>query len=208
VRFLLCFLLLSFSGCSTFKVFQSKVPAPILKQENQLEAERSAADLIARRIETPVELIPVAQSLSMSLGAPKLSLADMPKLTPIAASNIANADLRKGILDLQAQLSRTNAKLTALQGKEIEGTGFSLLGPGAGVFVVGLIVLGVVFPPAFTIMAIMFRRLKQTAGMVVEQIDIAAKAPETQEAVAAMKDQLAKKMDISHKKIVSSLQKL
>lgn len=208
MRSLLCFLLLALCGCSTFRVFQSKVPIPVEKREPQLEAERSAADLIARRIETPVELIPVANSLSRSLGAPKLSLADMPKLTPIAAANIANADLRKGILDLQDQLRTTNTKLAALQGKEIEGTGFSLLGPGVGTIVIGLIVLGVIFPPAFTIMGIMYRRLKQTTGMIVEQIDSASKAPETQEAVAALKTELAKKMDLSHKKVVSSLQKL
>lgn len=206
MRFLLCFLLLSFCGCSTLKVFQSKVPAPILKQEKQLEAERSAADLIARRVKEPPELIFVAQSLSQSLGQPKHPIADSQPLAVAAAK--VDTDLRKGIVELQTQLTSTNTKLTALQGKEIEGTGISLLGSGVGMGVIGLIVLGVIFPPAFTIMGIMYRRLKQTASMVVQQIDVAAKDPETADAVAKLKTELKGAMDVSHKKVVSSLQKL
>ena len=210
MKYLLLVSLLVLPGCSTSfgRFFQAKVPAPVVKQESQVEAERRSADLIARTIETPVELKPIAAALSQSLGAPKtqikaLVLADLP-----AAYATATKELHAGQVAQQQQLIELNKKLALYAGKEIEGTGISLLGPGTATIVIGLIILGVVFPPAFTIMGIMYRRLKQTTSMIVDQIDVAAKAPETQEAVASLKVELSKKMDLAHKKVVSSLQKL
>ena len=200
-----CFVL---TGCVGTRFFQTKVPEPIHKTPQQTEAERQAADLLARKIQTPVELKPVAESLSNSLGKPKYSLADISNFDIGDASAKANADLLIGIGTMQKQLDTLNAKLTSLQGKEIEGTGFSILGPGMATIVIGLIVLGVVFPPAFTIMGILYRRLKQTSSMIVDQIDQAAKDPETAAAVKVMKGELSQKMDMVHKKVVSNLQKL
>lgn len=202
----LCLILLA--GCSIARVFQSKVPEPLSKTPQQTEAERSAADLIARKLETPVELKPVASSLSASLGTPKYSLADISHFNIATASERANDDLRDSMRDMQRRLDELNRKLTKLQGKEIEGTGISLFGPGMTTVVIGLIVLGVVFPPAFTLMGIAYRRLKQTSSIIIDQIDHAAKAPETAEAMKSFKTAVSHKMDLVHKKVVSDLQKL
>lgn len=202
----LCLVLLT--GCSLGRVFQTKVPEPVSKSPQQTEAERSAADLIARKLETPVELKPVATNLSASLGAPKYSLADVSNFNIGSASAHANQNLLDGMLRMQRQLDALNKKLTTLQGKDIEGTGISLLGPGMATIVIGLIVLGVVFPPAFTLMGIAYRRLKQTSSIIVDQIDEAAKAPETADAMKKFKVAVGTKMDLAHKKVVSDLQKL
>ena len=210
MRFLPLSLLASvaFLGCTAPRAFQTKVPAPVVKPAKQVEAERSAADLIARKIETPVELIPVAVSLSNSLGAPEKSLTEVKDFSLAKASSVANADLHASLLQMQRQLETLNHKLTALQGKEIEGTGLSLLGPGTATIVVALIALGILFPPLFTILGFMYRRLRQTTSLIVQQVDSAASDPETQAAVAKMKDSLAKTMDTVHKRVVSNLQKL
>lgn len=210
MKYLLLISLLVLPGCSTSfgRFFQAKVPTPITKPAETIEAERRSADLIARTIETPVELKPIAYALSQSLGTPKvqikaLTVADLP-----AAFTTASRELQAGQLSQQQQIVELNKKLAKYAGKEIEDTGISLLGPGMATIVVAMITLGVVFPPAFTIMGIMYRRLKQTTSMIVDQIDVAAKAPETQQAVSALKVELSKKMDMAHKKVVSSLQKL
>lgn len=195
-----------FAGCSLapVRLFQAKVPAPVVKSAEAIEAERGAADLIARKIEKPEELIPVATKLSGSLGAPRRPF-DFPTVAQSAAA--ATKGLDKSTVETQRQLAALNAKLAKYEGKEIEGTGFSILGPGMAVIVIGLIVLGVACPPAFTLMAFAYRRLKSTAGMVVEQIDEAAKSDEAKATIEKIKANLNAKMDIQHKRVVHALQK-
>lgn len=206
-RLALVFSFFLLSGCSSWRVFEAKVPAPVVKQEVQVEAEKAAAELIARKIEKPEELKPVAVSLSASLGLPKKSLVDVRAFDLPVAAEKANDGLQAGILNMQKQLEALNVKLTKLQGKEIEGTGFSLLGPGMSAIVIGLIVLGVVFPPAFTLMGIAYRRLKSTASLVVEQIDETAKEAGNSEAIKTLKSKLNAQMDVAHKQVIHSLQK-
>lgn len=199
-------LLLLLSGCalSPMRLFQAKVPEPVLKAPVQLEAERASADLIARKLETPIELRPVAAKLSASLGAP-MKPFDLP--TVAQSANAASSNLDKGMVDMQKQLTALNLQLATYQGKTIEGTGLSLLGPGMATIVIGLIVLGVVFPPAFTMMGFAYKRLKATASIVVDQLDQAAKAPETAAAVQAIKSKLSSEMDTAHKQVIHALQR-
>lgn len=185
------------------RLFQDKVPAPLAKAPAQVEAERAGADLIARRLEQPKELIPVAQKLSTSLGAPAKPF-DMP-IAPAATAAVAALD--KGTADMSRKLDLLNAKLALLQGKEIEGTGVSLLGPGMVAIVVGLIALGVVFPPAFTFLLFAFKRLRAASKTIVQTID-EQDDPEVVAALAKVKSQLAEKMDRVHKNVVHNLQKV
>lgn len=203
---LLCVVVL-LTSCAVPRIFESKVPAPVVKSESQIEAERQGADLIARKIETPVELKPVAASLSSSLGAPKKSLVDVKVFDLPKAANTADADLRENLVKFQKELDDVNRRLIKLQGKDIEGTGISLLGPGITTIVIGLIVLGVVFPPAFTFLLFAFRRLRSTASLVVNSIESAAAAPETAQAVSAIKSSLSNTMDKLHKNVVLDLKK-
>jgi hypothetical protein len=207
VRWLLPLLALALAGCTAARIFQSKVPEPVVKRDAQVEAERQAADLIARKIETPAELKPVAQSLSESLGTPKRSLVDVRAFDLPSAAKRADGDLQAGIREIQEQLRRTNITLAKLQGKEVEGTGLSVLGPGTATAVIALIVLGVIFPPAFTLMGIAYRRLKSTASMIVEQVDEVSKDPAAKEAISKLKSNLKDSMDASHKRVVHSLQR-
>lgn len=183
-------------GCTAgaLRIFQAKVPPPTAPSSETTESQRRAADLIARKIEKPEELKPVAQGLSQSLGAPRTPIkADTPEELVKAADTSYN-ELRSTILELQKQIAAQNRYLARYQGKEIEGTGFSLLGPGMATIVIGLIALGVVFPPAFTIMGLMYRRLKAAGGIVVNQIEEAAKDPETRAAVEKLKGSIQQKM--------------
>lgn len=181
-------------SCGVPVLFQKTVPPPVVKEERQLEAERGAADLIARKIETPIELKPVAVSLSASLGAPKKSLVDVKEFDLPKASAAATHDLQAGIVQMQKQLAQLNAKLTQLQGKDIEGTGFSLLGPGMGVVAIGVVVLAIACPPVMTLMFFAFRRLKAAAGIVVNEMEKAADAPQAKEAVIEIKRRIAASM--------------
>lgn len=183
-------------GCSVgaLRIFKAKVPPPLAPSSETLESQRRAADLIARKIEKPEELKPVASGLSQSLGAPSNPIkADTPEELAKGAST-SYKELQSTILDLQKQIAAQNRYLARYQGKEIEGTGFSLLGPGMTTVVLGLIVLGVVFPPAFTIMGLAYRRLKASAGIVVNQIEEGAKDPEMKTALGKLKDGIMQKM--------------
>jgi len=196
-------------GCSitSKRLFTAKVPEPISKPAPQTERERQAADLIAREIRTPVVLKPVAVALSQSMGAPEKPL---PSSTPeelASSASSSTTDLQASIVAMQKQIVALNRNLIKYQGKEIEGTGFSILGPGMATIVIGLIALGVIFPPVFTVLAFMYRRLKATAATVVDQIEVAANAPETKEAVAKIKSNLSSAMDAAHKRVVLDLKK-
>jgi len=201
-------LLFALTGCTPLRLFQTSVPAPITKPSAQIESERQAADLIAQKIETPVELRPVAVSLSASLGAPAHSLLDVKTFSLPAASHAADANLRDGIVQMQAQLAQLNTRLSKLQGKDVEGTGISILGPSTVLIIGGIVVLGVVFPPAFTVLLMLFRRLKATASTIVNNIDDAAKEPASAAAISSLKTRLSADMDQVHKRIVKSLQKV
>jgi hypothetical protein len=187
---LVAFLLLVGCSLAPLRVFQAKVPDPIVKTEGQQEADRRAADLLARKLETPVALKPVAVGLSASLGAPKKSLqADTPAELERAADQ-SLLELRAGMLKLQQQIESQNKFLAKYAGKEIEGTGLSLLGPGMTALVIGLIVLAVACPPVMTLMFFAFRRLKAAASIVVNEVEAAAQSPETKQAVEAIKGRI------------------
>lgn len=199
----LCWVLTS---CSAPRLFQSKVPEPVVKAPTQIEAERQAADLIAKKIEKPVELKPVAVSLSTSLGVPSKSLVDVRSFDLPVAAEHAQVDLSAGIVQLQKKLDTTNVQLAKLRGKSIDDTGFSLAGPGTLTIIGVLVALGVVFPPAFTLMGIAYRRMKQTTKLIVDQIDEVSDAPENVPAIATIKKNLGDLMDKEHKRVVHSLQ--
>lgn len=201
------FLLFGCTACTPLHLFQSKVPEPVTPSADQIESQRSAADLIARKIQTPVELIPVAASLSASLGTPRKSLVDVKAFSLPTAATQANTDLQSGIRDMQDQLHSLNVKLTKLQGKDIEGTGFSILGPGMAMVVIGLIVLGVVFPPAFTLLFMAFKRLRSTTGKIVSAIDSVSDEHETSPAITTLKSTLSNVMDRVEKQVVHAFQK-
>lgn len=200
-------LALAWPACSPPRIFQATVPPPILKPEAQVESERVAADLIARKIEAPVELKPVAVSLASSLGAPVKSLVDVKIFDLPAAAHTADADLRAGMVAMQKELRDVNIRLAKLQGKPIEGTGLNLLGPSTVLIVGGLIALGVAFPPAFTVMAFLYRRMRATAGHIVTAIDDVGKDPATAETLDKLKTSLSARMDRAHRNVVHGLQK-
>ncbi len=189
-------LLFCLSGCSLnpVRLFQSKVPPPLTKPPEQVETERRAADLIARTVETPKELKPVAAGLSASLGAPDKPIkvatpADIPKAAAVSAE-----ELRASLVTMQQQIITLNKMLAQNQGKTIEGTGFSILGPGMVTILIALVALGVLCPPALTLMIFAFKRLKAAAGIVVNEVEAAAKEPETQAAVQAIKEMISEAM--------------
>lgn len=195
-KFFLCLLVFCFTGCGIIptRIFQKKVPPPITKAPAQIENERQAADLIAQSITAPPSLKPVAQELSSSLGKPEKPL---PSATPAQVDDSASksiASLSAGMVKLQEQVEAQNRFIAKYAGKTLDDTGFSLLGPGMGAVVIGLIALAVLCPPALTLMIFAFRRLKAAAGIVVNQVEAAAKEPATQAAVNSIKAKIESAM--------------
>ena len=196
--FLLVLILGVGPSCSLmqYRVGQKTIPSPVLKGLEQTEFERQAADLLAKALKEPKSLKPVAEGLSDSLGKPKEPLVSS-NPEPEAVDNAALEaikNLEKGMSKMQKQLDAQNRFLTKYAGTKLEGTGYDLMGPGMVTLVLALIALGVLCPPALTIMFFIYRRVKAAAGIVVNEMEEAAKAPETQEAVKKVKAKIAEKM--------------
>lgn len=222
IIFAICLLLV---GCNVVskRLFQAEVSPPIEKTPKQIETERRAADLIARFIEEPKVLKPVAVGLSASLGQPETpipapTVAELPK-----AASLAENELRLALVAMQKQLTELNENLAKYQGKKIEGTGFAIAGPSAIAIVIALVVLCAIFPPALTLLLFTVRRLKATAAIVVNKLEDAsnealkavpatpeeAKAIEaTKEAFINLKKDIGNKMDRKHKATVLDLKKV
>lgn len=178
------------------RVGEKSVPPPVQKPPQQVEAERQAADVLAKGIEEPKSLIPVAKGLSNSLGKPlKPLIHSNPTREEIDLVSLSALQrLEEGMSRMQKQIDAQNKFLTKHAGKTIEGTGFDLMGPSMFLLIAGLIVLAVVCPPVMTLMFFAFRRLKAAAGIVVNEIEEASKSEETKNAVAAIKAKVADKM--------------
>jgi hypothetical protein len=194
-------ILMMLSGCLAtpqWRVGQATVPIPIVKTEKQVEAERQAADLLARKIQEPAELKPVAVGLSASLGEPKVPLKDTPQ-----APDKAVEALKQGLLLQQEQLAVLNKKLAKYQGKEVEDTGLNLFAPTTGLGLIGLIAACIFVPGFLTFVIFLIRRLFATIRVLVTKIQ----AFEAEEPVAAkkLKDSLSRGMDSQHKDIVRSV---
>jgi hypothetical protein len=206
---ILAALLLTVPGCGLipeYRVGQKAVPPPVQKTPAQLEAERQAAELLARGIEEPPSLKPVAQGLSDSLGKPQKSLvpANPTREQVDTAALEAVARLEASLAKMQKQVDAQNKFLTKYAGTKLEGTGFDLGSWGGGALLIGLVVLAIACPPVMTLMFFAFRRLKAAASIVVNEMEAAAKEPEAKEAVAKIKERVAAKMQ-SHKQPTTAL---
>ena len=144
------------SGCQLpqWRVFQKKVPGPLVKAESVVELERQSADFIARNVIEPPELKPIAEKLSQSLGAPKEPILESPAK---AEDEFAKA-WNKELLKTQEQIRELNDELAALNGKKVEDTGFNVFGPSMGLLVVGVVALLVMFPPLATVLWWLMKR--------------------------------------------------
>lgn len=186
--------LLASCQLNPLRVFQAKVPPPAAKSPQQIEGERQAAELLTHGKIDPPSLEKVADSLSDSLGKPDKPL---PSATPAQVDKSAAevvARMEANIAKMQKTLDAQNKFIAKYAGKEIEGTGFSMLGPGMTALVIGLIVLAIACPPALTLMAFAYRRLKAAAGIVVNELEEAASNPEAKDAVAKIKSNIGAKM--------------
>lgn len=189
-------LVLLLAGCQVpqWRVFQKTVPAPVSKTAEQVEGERQAADLIAKTIEQPVELKPVAQGLSESLGRPEKPL-DHTTVAPSAEKAVKR--LESGVLEMQQARKKQDAFLERYQGLELENTGVNLFG-GSVVLSLAAVVALCVFVPGFgTLVLFMIRRMHAAGKQVVEGIEQfkhaePEKAAELQEWLSAHMDRAAK----------------
>jgi len=136
-------MLLQACSSTQWRGFQSKVPAPLVKPATQVEAERASADLVARAVTAPPEIIPVAQKLSESLGAPDNPIT---QANPAKAAKQATTSLTMGIVEAQKLRDDLNDKLAKFYGKKIEGTGVNLFGFAVSLPVLGLIALAIFCP--------------------------------------------------------------
>lgn len=146
---LLAFCLAMFAGCAAVRVFQKKVPTNTEKPPVQVEAEKSAAELIQLITTPPVknpekvvgDVHEIATGLSNSLGKPEVpvKLEDQSRVI---------ADLRNGLLAKDKQLEAWKAFGRKYAGKELEGTGVDL-GPWLGTGgLIGVIALCIFVPGA------------------------------------------------------------
>jgi hypothetical protein len=204
--FLLLCALITACTLPQYRVGQKAVPPPVAKPPEQIEAERQSADLLAKGIQEPKSLVPVAEALSDSLGKPQKPLVENnPTREQVDTAALeAVKRLEATMAKLQKQIEAQNKFLTKYAGTKLEGTGFDLMGPGMAALVIALIVLGVACPPVMTIMFFIARRVKAAAGIIVNEMEEAAKAPETKDAVAKIKSKVAEKMQ-KHKQPTTAL---
>lgn len=202
LRSLSLLFVLMLAGCRLpqWRVFEANVPAPLVKEEKQVEAERSAADLVARTITEPRQMIAVAQKLSESLGAPEKQI-DATDLNQ--ARDKALVLLLKGIQRQQEQLDQLNAKLEKYEGKKIEGTGVNVFGFAVSLPVIGLIALCVLFPSVAGVLFWLLRKFKGALTATIKGIqDYKNDNPG---ASAAIVEKLDRAQDRSHKLLVRKI---
>lgn len=201
MRLLAITLCLFLAGCQLpqWRVFQAKVPEPIVKPAKTIEVERQAADLLAKRIEKPVELIPVARQLSSSLGVPERPI----EAETADAAEISVKALEKALLNQQNQIKELNQVLEKNAGKPVEGTGINVFGVSFGLGAVGLIVLCFMFPPIGLVLWHIFTRLSGALTSTAKGISNYIKDhPDSGE---QLKDYLAQTQDAAHKAIISKI---
>lgn len=165
----LCFLFLS--GCALLpelRVFQKKLPPPV-EQSKVTEGQRQAADYIAKKIEKPEELKPVAQELATSLGTPVEPVVDTGDIK--ADSEKIVETLRAENADLRKRIEKQAAWLREYQGAKLEGTGFNLTGPLGFLGFFGIIALVVFVPGTLTAAFFVIRRLRSTVQVVSQSIE-------------------------------------
>lgn len=187
-----------------YRIGQKSVPPPVQKPPQQVEAERQAAEYLTHVDMDPKEAEDVADGLSESLGKPDkpLKTANKEEIKDSAAE--ALKVLNAGMVKLQKQIDAQNKFLTKYAGTKLEGTGFDLAGPGMFALIVGLIALGVLCPPALTVMFFILRRVKAAAGIVVSEVENASKDPELKAAVGKIKTNVATAMQ-KHKQPTTAL---
>jgi len=194
---------LCLSGCASmlpqWRLFQKKVPAPIVKPAAQIETERRTADYIARKIEKPEQLVPMAVQLSESLGEPERPITD--ELD--AAEVRMEKEWHKALLKSQEQLAELNALLAKTEGKKIEGTGFNAFGMSFGLGTLILIILLVAFPPLGAILWAVFKRISGALTSTADGISKFVKY--NPDAGEKLKGYLAKTQDAAHKQIISKI---
>lgn len=157
--------LIAIPGCSVpqWRVGQAEVPEPLpLAGEDQLESWRQGADYVSRNIEEPPAAVEVSQELSRAIGPPKNPEPDPEKVIKRLRRELAEARER------QAELRR---ELERHAGKPIEGTGVNLFGFASSGIVIAVVILLVIFPPAFSVVAFVARRMQATATSIVHGIE-------------------------------------
>lgn len=197
------------AGCALlpqWRVFQAKVPPPVVKGLAQTEFERRAAELLAARLEQPVALQPVARQLSASLGAPQKPITEP---DTGKAAGIAVAELRLGQAQMQAQLATLNRRLATYQGKEIEGTGLNLAGPAGLLGIAGVVALGIFVPGFLTFLLFVIRRLRATIQQMAQareehRIAFPKAAKELDEWSTSAMDRFAKKIVKREKRYIDT----
>ena len=177
-------------GCSLLpdvRVFQKTIPTDTGKPAKQTEAERMGAKYIAMRSAEPepnaaaqiAAIHSVAVPLSNSLGEP---------VKPVSVAAIAPVinDLSAGLLAEQKKAEAWRAFGLKYGGKQIEGTGIDLAGPGAFLGVAGLVALFVFVPGALSIALVVIRRLRGTIQTMAQAVEEhAAENPEEGKAIKA-----------------------
>jgi hypothetical protein len=189
-------------ACSVpqMRVFQQEVPKPTEKSQQQIEAERSAADLLARKVTEPAEMIPVAQKLSDSLGVPTHPIAyeDLNK-----ARGDALDRLLKGMIKEQNDALELNRKLDKYDGKKIEGTGFNMFGVAVSGPILIIIALCIFFPGTITVIFWILRRVRGTLVSTVQGIQNFKE--ENPEVAKALNNALKGAQDEAHKVLVKKI---
>lgn len=191
------FLLLN-SGClhlPQLRIFQKKVPTPIIPIIT--EAMRETADLIARKIETPVELKAPAIVLSASLGSPDKPIQEK---TIEKSSSVAVEKLQAGETDKRKKQEKQNSFLNEYEGKNISGTGFNLFGPLAVLGPIGLLAIFVFVPGSLGVCLWFIRRLRGTVSTLAQGVENYRE--ENPEAIKALEDQWGRLQDRAHKSVV------
>lgn len=174
------------SSCSSFQVFEKKVPESIRKNKDHLDNEKSGAYYLA--INTTDQNQDVANALSRSLGSPN-KIENDPK--------IIKKKLLENTQDYESKIFELNKQLDQFGGKKIDGTGFSLFPFVSSFGFIVIIILLVLFPSLASVLFFILKRTKKAFENVI--IGIKEFEKDNPESAKSLEEMLEKKLDKAEK---------
>jgi Sec-independent protein translocase protein TatA len=178
--------ILVLSSCSSFQVFEKKVPDPIKKTKDHLDNEKNGAYYLA--INSNNQNKALANVLSRSIGTPK-TIEDNPEL------------IKKNLLDncqeYESNIYGLNKELINFQGKDIKGSGFNLFPFISSFGIIVIVALLILFPSLASVLFFILRRTKKAFENVVKGVQEFSK--DDPEASKKLQDLLEKKLDRTEK---------
>jgi hypothetical protein len=151
--------ILVLSSCSSFQVFEKKVPDPIKKTKDHLDNEKNGAYYLA--INSNNQNKALANVLSRSIGTPK-TIEENPELI--------KKNLLENCQQYESNIYGLNKELINFQGKDIKGSGFNLFPFVSSFGIIVIVALLILFPSLASVLFFILRRTRSAMQNIVTGI--------------------------------------